>query len=72
MSDIERAKFGRVAVATRAMAVWSLPGRLAARDAQEVRSSMSLAVQSRSEVGWIASEAVWLICPRLTDRLVGR
>ena len=43
MSDIERAKFGRVAVATRAMAVWLLPGRLAARDAQEVRSSMSLA-----------------------------
>jgi len=32
----------------------------------------TLAVQSRSEVGWIASEAVWLICPRLTDRLVGR
>ena len=27
-----------------------------------------LGVQSRSEVGWIASEAVWLICPRLTDR----
>jgi len=31
-----------------------------------------LGVQSRSEVGWIASEAVWLICPRLTDRFVGR
>ena len=33
---------------------------------------VGLGVQSRSEVGWIASEAVWLICPRLTDRLVGR
>jgi hypothetical protein len=32
----------------------------------------SLTVQSRNEVGWIASEAVWLICPRLTDRFVGR
>lgn len=31
-----------------------------------------LGVQSRSEVGWIACEAVWLICPRLTDRFVGR
>jgi diadenosine tetraphosphate (Ap4A) HIT family hydrolase len=31
-----------------------------------------LGVQSRSEVGWIASEAVWLICPSLTDRFVGR
>jgi hypothetical protein len=34
--------------------------------------AQALGVQSRSEVGWIASEAVRLICPRLTDRFVGR
>ena len=37
-----------------------------------ITKHVTLVVQSRSEVGWIASEAVWLICPRLTDRFVGR
>src|SRR5262245_9738790 len=36
-----------------------------------VRASR-LAVQSRGEVGWIISEATCLVCPSLTDVLVGR
>jgi hypothetical protein len=31
----------------------------------------ALVVQSRSEVGGIVPETVWLVCPSLTDRLIG-
>ena len=48
-------------------------GRLRGDDADTPEPYFrGLGVQSRSEVGWIASEAVWLICLRLTDRFVGR
>src|SRR5262245_33283056 len=35
-------------------------------------SVLPLSVQSRGEVGWIISEATCLVCPSLTDVLVGR
>jgi len=31
-----------------------------------------LVVQSRSEMGWIIPEAIWLVCPCLADHFVGR
>lgn len=33
---------------------------------------LALGVQSRGEVGWIASEAVWLVSPSLADGFEGR
>lgn len=47
------------------------PG-FSAQDFQPRICSPRLAAQFRSEVGWVVSKAIWLVCPRLTDRFVGR
>jgi uncharacterized protein (DUF2147 family) len=36
------------------------------------KTASGLGVQSRSEVGWIVSEASRVVCPRVADALVGR
>jgi hypothetical protein len=44
---------------------------MARRKAPHV-SDVILGVQSRGEVGWIVSEAAWIVCPGSAGRLVWR
>ena len=65
--------FAPVAISIAAYGVvWGVLAGQAGMSVAEVALMSGLVVQSRSQVGWVADEAVWFGGPCLTDGLVGR